>query len=67
MILTTKQFIWHKGIVENKCKRTSLVIPEKMHTELKIMCVLTQKKMGDFIRIAISDKMNELKDKNVAR
>jgi hypothetical protein len=41
--------------------KTTIVLPEKVWTELKIMCILTKKKQSDFIRIAIQDKINQLK------
>lgn len=40
---------------------TSFIITKDLHRQLKTMCLLTEKKMGEFIRIAIRDKINELK------
>lgn len=42
-------------------KRITFVITEKEKTSLKIMAILTKKTMSDFIRIAIKDKIKELK------
>ena len=42
-------------------KRTTIVIPKLLHDELKIMAVLTGKTLQDFVRIAIQDKIRELK------
>jgi hypothetical protein len=43
-------------------KTTTFVLPCNLHTELKMMCLLTEKSMGEFIRIAISDKIKYLKN-----
>lgn len=40
---------------------TTFQISNHLHTQLKTMCVLTKKSMGEFIRIAIRDKIKELK------
>jgi len=32
-----------------------------LHGQLKMMCVLTNKKMGEFIRLAIIDKIQQVK------
>jgi len=42
-------------------RHTSIRIPEKLLTELKIMCVLTNTTIGKFIAIAVQEKINELK------
>lgn len=42
---------------------TTFQLSNHMHTQLKIMCVLTKKTMGEFIRLSIMDKMKELKTK----
>jgi len=42
-------------------KRTMIKIPSSLHDQIKIMCVLTHKTMSDFIRIAVQDKIKELK------
>lgn len=40
---------------------TSMRLTEKQHRQLKIMCVLTESTMQNFIRIAIQDKIDEIK------
>lgn len=40
---------------------TTFQLPKGLHTQLRIMCVLTNKSMGEFIRISIRDKINQLK------
>ena len=45
----------------SECKKTSIMLPEALITDLKIMCALTKSKQSDFIRIAIRDKINEIK------
>jgi predicted DNA-binding protein len=42
---------------------TTIILPMKLKTELRIMCALTNKRMSDFIRIAIQDKIKELNEK----
>ena len=42
-------------------KRTIVVIPKILHDDLKIMAVLTNTSMQNFIRIAIQDKIKDLK------
>lgn len=44
--------------------KTTIILPLKLKTELKIMCALTNRRMSDFIRIAIQDKIKELKSAN---
>jgi len=38
---------------------------DHLHTQMKIMCALTKASMGDFIRIAIADKIRELKNQKM--
>jgi hypothetical protein len=40
---------------------TTFQISNHLHTQLKMMCVLTKKSMGEIIRLAIKDKIRELK------
>jgi len=42
-------------------RTTTFQISNHLHTQLKTYCVLTQKSMGEFIRVAIIDKIKELK------
>ena len=44
---------------------TTFQLTNALHTQLKMMCLLTKKSMGEFIRIAIRDKIKELKDKEI--
>lgn len=46
----------------NKTRRVSFYIADKHWTDLKIMCVLTHRTMSDLIRIAVQDKIRQLKD-----
>lgn len=39
---------------------TTFQLPRKLHEQLKLACVLTNKQMGQFIRICIRDKLKEL-------
>jgi predicted component of type VI protein secretion system len=50
---------------DNKSFRTTtFVIPNTLHTQLRIMCTLTNKSMGEFIRMAIIEQIKTLKEKN---
>lgn len=42
-------------------RTTTFQLSSHLHTQLKIMCTLTNKSMGEFIRMAILDKIKELK------
>lgn len=44
---------------------TTLRMTQHLHTQLKLMCTLTRRSMGDFIRISVIDKINQLKDQQV--
>ena len=48
----------------DKNSRTTIVLPESLKIELQILCVMTKKRQSDFIRIAIQDKIKELKQNN---
>jgi hypothetical protein len=45
----------------NDIVRTTLYIPRHLYEETKIMAVLTQRGLSEFIRICIKDKLRELK------
>lgn len=42
-------------------RTTTFQISKHLHTQLKMMCTLTHKSMGEFIRLAIADKINQIK------
>jgi hypothetical protein len=42
-------------------RTTTFQLSKHLHTQMRIMCVLTEKNMGEFIRMAISDKILQLK------
>lgn len=44
--------------------KTSFQIPTTLLEKMKVMCVLTRTSMGEFIRIAIRDKISQLNLKN---
>ncbi len=44
---------------------TSFQLPSTLLTQLRMMCLLTDKSMGEFIRIAIREKISQLKEKNL--
>lgn len=41
---------------------TTFQLSNHLHTQLKMMCMLTHKSMGEFIRVAIIDKMRQLNE-----
>jgi hypothetical protein len=41
---------------------TSFQLTDTLHVQLKTMCVLTGKSMGEFIRISIRDKIKSIKE-----
>jgi hypothetical protein len=51
----------------DKNDKTTLILPMKLKCELKIMCALTNRRMSDFIRIAVQDKIKQLKESGVSR
>lgn len=42
-------------------RTTTFQISHHLYTQLKTYCMLTERSMGEFIRIAILDKIKELK------
>jgi len=46
-------------------KRISFYISDKQWTDLKIMCVLTHRTMSDFVRVAIQDKVIQIKGRHI--
>ncbi len=42
-------------------RTTTFQISHALHVQLKMMCTLTQKSMGEFIRLAIIDKIKDVK------
>lgn len=47
--------------MEAKTLQVNFKAPASLVTQIKIMCILTKSKQSDFIRIAIQDKIKELK------
>lgn len=44
-------------------KRTTIWLPIDLHTQAKIMAILTGTSFSDLLRIALSEKIKELKEK----
>lgn len=42
-------------------RTTTFQMTHSLHTQLRTMCVLTKKSMGEFIRMAIVDKIKQIK------
>ena len=42
-------------------RTTTFQLSKALHTQLKMMCILTGKSMGEFIRISLIEKIRELK------
>lgn len=50
---------------ENKAHcTTTFQLSNHLHTKLKMMCILTKKSMGEFIRIALADKIKQINEQN---
>jgi hypothetical protein len=45
------------------CRTTTFQLSNHLHSQLKMMCVLTGKSMGEFIRIALVEKIKQIKVK----
>lgn len=45
----------------DKCDRITFVASQQEKVDLRLMCMLTRRTMSSFIRIAIKDKIKELK------
>jgi len=46
---------------ERAHRTTTFQLTKNLHTQLRLMCTLTNKSMGEFIRLAIIDKINQVK------
>jgi hypothetical protein len=46
---------------------TTFQLSHHLHSQLRMMCTLTNKSMGEFIRIAISDKIKTIKSQSEKR
>jgi len=44
---------------------TTFQLTTHLHTQMKLMCTLTRKSMGEFIRISVIEKINELRNQQV--
>jgi hypothetical protein len=44
---------------------TSFQLSQSLHTQMKMMCLLTEKSMGEFIRLSILDKIKQIKEQKV--
>lgn len=49
---------------EKTHRTTTFQISQNLHTQMRLMCTLTNKSMGEFIRLAIIDKINQIKSVN---
>lgn len=53
-------------IEQKNIRNTTFQLPYSLLTELRMMCLLTDKSQGEFIRISIRDKISQLKkDKKI--
>lgn len=50
--------------LERSVTTTTFQLPVSLHRKLKTMCMLTEKSMGEFIRVAVREKIASLKVKN---
>jgi len=42
--------------------RTTIYIPKSLHEQAKIMAVLTNRNLSEFMRICLAEKIKELKE-----
>ncbi len=49
---------------EKKIHTTTLQMTSELFHQMKMMCVLTEVSMGEFIRISIRDKIKQLNKKD---
>lgn len=49
---------------DNQSQRITFLMNETQATELRILAVLTKKTMSELIRLAIQDKIKNIKEKN---
>lgn len=52
---------------KNMYKRTTIWLPIEIHTQVKIMAVLTETSFSDLIRISLMEKMKKLKEDNAKK
>ena len=48
-------------------RTTTFQLPCSLHTQMRVMCVLTEKGMGEFIRIAITEKIAKLQEEQMGK
>jgi len=46
---------------EEKSWRTTIVFPANLKIKLRMMCVLTNRQMSQFVRIAVQEKINQIR------
>lgn len=56
---TIKEFINEMHL--NESKKFTMIFPRCLYDKLKMMCLLTRRNMSEFIRLAIIDKINQVK------
>jgi len=47
-------------------KRTTVWLPVDIHTQAKMMALLTETSFSDLLRVALVEKMKQLKEKHAA-
>jgi hypothetical protein len=48
--------------MENHIRTTTFQLTNELHRQLRVMCLLTEKSMGEFIRISIRNEIKRLKE-----
>lgn len=46
-------------------RTTTFQISNHLYTQMKTMCLLTRQSMGEFIRLAIADRVKKIKEQPV--
>jgi len=49
---------------EKMYKRTTVWLPRDIHTQAKMMALLTNTSFSDLLRISLTEKIKQLKEKN---
>jgi hypothetical protein len=56
---------WYMKKDDTGHRTTTFQLSDHLHTQIKTMCLLTKKSMGEFIRLSLMEKINNLKNQQV--
>jgi len=52
---------------KNMYKRTTVWLPIDIHTQAKMMAILTETSFSNLLRVALIEKIKQLKEKNATK